>query len=95
MLSSLRTGLRKFVSRFWLYILNWILLVDLIGNTLLGGDPRETLSSRMGKQMQEGDCVLCGWICYLLDRLDPDHCQASIDPHRGDGSGPRDRNVWN
>lgn len=92
MLSSLRTGLRQ----TWLYVLNWILLVDLVANCLLGGDPRETLSSRMGKQLQEGDCKLCGWICYVLDRLDPDHCQASIDPHRGDGSGAeRDRNVWN
>lgn len=85
--------MKKIAERAWLYVLNWILLADLAANCLLGGDPRETLSSRMGKQRRERDCTVCKWVCRALDWLDPDHCEKSIDLSRGDWSG-RDRNVW-
>ena len=84
---------RKVLRRAGLYFLNLFLMLDLAVNTVLGGDPRETLSSRMGKQAHEGDCRVCAWICSLLDRIDPEHCKKSIDRNRGDWSGA-DRNVW-
>lgn len=87
--------MRKVLSRLKLYIINWFLLLDLAINTLLGGSPRETLSSRMGKSREEGHCALCKWICNFLDLIDEDHCKKSIDVHRGDWTGAgKNRNVW-
>lgn len=76
-----------------MYLFNWAILLDLAVNTLIGGSPRETLSSRMGKAVAEDRCVLCKGICWLLDLVDPDHCQKTIDPHRGEDS-EHDRNLW-
>lgn len=69
------------------YLLNILLWLDLGANTLLGGDPQETLSSRFAKAAKSGRwwaklaCRLMGW-------LDPGHCTKSLDEHEGD------RAVW-
>jgi len=76
------------------YLVNWAILLDLACNTLIGGTPRETMSSRMGKAIAEDRCVFCGWVCWALDKIDPDHCAKSIDHYRGEDSG-KDRNLWN
>lgn len=65
------------------YLLNLLILLDEIGNTLTGGDPGETISSRAGKAMQAGKrwgCVLC----KVLDLFQRDHCMLSI--NNDDGS---------
>ena len=64
------------------YILNWLLWLDQGANCLLGGDPQETLSSRIGKVAADGHkwAVL---VCKVLDWLDPGHCQRSVDQYDG------------
>lgn len=56
--------------------------VDQLGNALLRGDPDETISSRAAKSAARGKrwgCVLC----KFLDKLDPNHCEKSIEADEG------------
>lgn len=69
------------VKRYILYVL---IAIDQLINAMLGGYPDETLSSRMGKRP---DCPVCRFICKLLDIVDKDHCQKSIEWDEG--------NRWN
>lgn len=62
---------------FW----NILISIDQFFNTLLGGDPDETISSRAGKR--ESNCKLCKWLCKFLNKLDPDHCKDSIETDEG------------
>lgn len=68
------------------WIINVLIALDRLVNALLGGDPRETLSSRMGKARER--CPVCYWICRGLHWLDPSHC----DDARNDDAG--DRAIW-
>lgn len=64
------------------YLLNWLIVLDVALNTLLGGDPHETLSSRAGKALkkeQRWACVLC----RFLNLFQQDHCVKSILPYVG------------
>ena len=69
------------------YLMNILLLLDLAANTVLGGDPQETLSSRFAKAAQDSKWY-GRWACRLLGWVDPGHCQKALDPHEGD------RAVW-
>jgi hypothetical protein len=64
------------------YLLNWALLLDEFGNTLTGGDPGETISSRAGKGELEGKRWAC-ILCRFLDLFQKDHCLKSIDSDDG------------
>ena len=66
------------------YIWNILISIDQFINTVLGGYPDETLSSRMGKRP---DCPICHFICKLLSIIDKDHCNKSIELDEG--------NEWN
>lgn len=64
------------------YLLNWLIWLDAGFNTLTGGDPLETMSSRAGKAQNEGKrwgCILC----RFLNLFQRDHCQKSIDNSDG------------
>jgi len=65
------------------YLLNLLIAIDQLINTILLGDPDETLSSRMGKYAVNGR----GWIpcqlCKLLNIFDKDHCIKSIEQDEG------------
>lgn len=64
------------------YLWNFLVLLDEFGNTLTGGDPGETISSRAGKAMNEGKewgCVLC----KFLNLFQQNHCQLAIDAAAG------------
>lgn len=63
------------------YIWNILIAIDQLLNALLGGDPDETLSSRLGKYQHR--CVICRWICKLLDLIDYRHCQDAIEKDEG------------
>ncbi|WP_224742911.1 hypothetical protein [Stutzerimonas kunmingensis] len=55
---------------------------DQLGNAAANGDEDETISSRAAKARRAGrrwGCLLCG----LLDRIDPDHCEKSIEHDEG------------
>ena len=59
---------------------NNLISFDQSINTLLGGLPDETISSRMGKLIEQDRCPFCYFICtHLLHRIDPNHCQKSIE----------------
>jgi len=61
-------------------------LISPIFNYLLQPDhlfgyPDETLSSVFGKNREK--CRVCGWICWVLDELDTDHCDRNIEKDEG------------
>lgn len=80
------------------YLWNIVVLIDQALNTVFGpllnvlfgvkehrfGDPDETLSSVLGKNVQDGECVGCKFICRVLNWLDPNHCAENIETDRGD-----------
>jgi len=70
----------KSVSRYLWNVLIWL---DQGLNVLFGGDPDETVSSRMGKAVREGRCVLCKFGCRVLNIFDKNHCEKSIESDEG------------
>jgi hypothetical protein len=70
------------LTKLKLWFWNILVAFDQLCNAILGGDPAETLSSRMGKK-NKSNCPLCFWICKFLDVLQRNHCENSIVPDRG------------
>lgn len=64
------------------YLLNWLILLDEAGATLLGFDPGETISSVAGKAQQKKRRWACV-LCRVLDWIRHDHCAKSILPYVG------------
>lgn len=58
---------------------------DQLLSSMTGGDPDETVSSRLGKSRSR--CVLCALACWLLDALDPGHCERAIEHDEGRQEG--------
>ena len=71
------------VPLVWRYFWNILIAIDQLANTLLAGDPDETISSRAGKLVNRRDCTFCYWLCRALHILDKDHCEKSIEPDEG------------
>ena len=65
----------------WAYFWNVLISIDQLANTLIGGDPDETLSSMFGKNVAR--CAICALICKWLDRVDKRHCHKSIEEDEG------------
>lgn len=65
------------------YIWNVLISIDQLINTLLGGFPDETLSSRMGKRVVKNNCPVCKFICKILNIFEKDHCVKSIEEDEG------------
>ena len=63
------------------YLVNVLVSLDQFANTLLGGDPDETISSRLGKF--KGTVPPYSWLCWLLDLIDPGHCDKAIEEDEG------------
>jgi hypothetical protein len=63
------------------YFWNILISIDQFGNTVIGGDPDETISSRMGKR--KDTCKVCYWLCKLLSVVDHRHCVKSIEADEG------------
>ncbi|WP_454731500.1 MULTISPECIES: hypothetical protein [Cupriavidus] len=64
------------------YLLNLLIAIDQGANTLLGGDPDETISSRAGKGQAEGKRWACV-LCRFLDWFERGHCTKSIERNEG------------
>ena len=65
------------------YAWNLLIALDQFANTVLGGYPDETISSRAAKAARAGrrwGCILC----RLLDQIDKGHCEKSIEADEGD-----------
>ena len=71
------------------WILNILISIDQLGNTILGGDPDETISSRLGKmKVKHGGRI--PWyrpfskvIDWGLDKIDPNHSIDAIEKDEG------------
>ncbi len=63
---------------------NVLVAIDQLGNALTGGDPDETISSRSAKQ--RASCRFCRFLCRLLDRVDPGHCDKSVESDEGENA---------
>ncbi len=60
--------------------LNVMYSIDQLGNAVIGGDPDETISSRAGRAVKEGRCKGCKLLCWLLNKVDPNHCDKYLEP---------------
>lgn len=71
------------MNKFQRYLLNLLILVDEAGNTITGGDPGETISSRAYKAQQAGrpwGCILCKFLAWITQT---DHCKNAYDASDG------------
>jgi hypothetical protein len=66
------------------YIWNILIAIDQFVNTIFGGDPDETISSRAGKQRKTK--LWARILCCILDKIDTNHCADSIEPDEGKDS---------
>lgn len=62
------------------YVWNLLIAVDQLANTVFGGDPDETISSRAAKRAHRG-----GWkiIARLIEAIDPGHLAKSREDDEG------------
>lgn len=65
------------------YLINLLISIDQLINTILGGYPDETMSSRMGKNIKKNDCLFSKIICRILDIFDKGHCEDAIEKDEG------------
>lgn len=63
------------------YFWNILIAIDQLANAILGGDPDETISSRAGKKQETQKWAKL--LCYLLNKIDTDHCSKSIEEDEG------------
>lgn len=70
------------------YFWNLLIAVDQLFNTILLGDPDETISSRLGKWLElpkeKWRYKVAKVICKGLRRLDSRHCRKSIEEDEGE-----------
>lgn len=67
------------------FLMNILISLDQFGNTITGGDPDETISSRAGKAHEKGKT----WgklMCKFLAWFDRGHCKKSIEEDEGKDS---------
>jgi len=60
-----------------------LISIDQLFNTILGGFPDETMSSRMGKHLAKKDSPISNFVCKILNLIQKDHCQKSIEEDEG------------
>ena len=71
----------------WFY--NILIGLDQLGNAVLGGDPDETISSRIGKIKRDGGGKIPWWRVLTrmadwgLDKIDPGHSIDAIEEDEG------------
>lgn len=77
------------------YLLNMVLLFDLAANTVLAGDPNESVSQRAARARRAGSkaatafCSVLTWVWkYAFRSSEPDHCLWALSP------GSIGREVW-
>lgn len=71
------------------YFRRLFVAVDQLVNVIFGGDEDETVSSRIAKDARRGHRFACV-LCRVLDWLDPDHCEKSLERDEGKRPGQYD-----
>lgn len=72
------------------WVLNILISIDQLGNTIFGGDPDETISSRLGKlKIRHGGKIpwhrpLSKIVDWVLDKIDPQHSIEAIEEDEGE-----------
>ena len=65
------------------YVFNILISIDQFGNTLVGGNPDETISSRCGKAIRRAKTprkfTIAYWLNAGLDKIQKNHCIDSIE----------------
>ena len=53
---------------------------DQVGNAMMGGSEDETVSSRLGRKIEDENCVVCRGFCKVLSFVfrEKFHCKNSI-----------------
>jgi hypothetical protein len=69
------------------YILNILISIDQLVNTLFGGDPDETISSRLGKSPNS---IMAKILNPLLNLFQKDHSKKSIEEDEGKDAVSKD-----
>ena len=64
------------------YLYNVAIAFDRLGNAIIGGDPDWTISARMDRAINSGECRLCHWVCKGLALFDDRHCAESYKWHK-------------
>lgn len=59
------------------YLMNLLIAADRFGNTVMGGDPDETISARSGR-LRDKDPKTWGVLAELLDQIQKNHVQDAI-----------------
>ena len=62
---------------------NILVSLDQLLNTLIGGDPDETISSRAGKALRRNR-MWAKVLCRFLNLFEKEHCKISIDKSEGE-----------
>jgi hypothetical protein len=81
--AMITTGVSFALSPTWTW--NVFISLDQFANTLLMGDPDETISSRLGKWkvIDPVRGYVATVICGFLDIIDFNHCENSIEDDEG------------
>lgn len=69
------------IKKIGKYLFNILVSIDQLANTILGGDPDETISSRVGKLRKKR--VWAEFIASILDRFDYKHSERAIEEDEG------------
>lgn len=67
---------------------SFLIRLDMKINGLTGGSPKETLSSRWGRGARR-DCLVCSFLCSILNMFDENHCEKNIKEVPTNGSQDR------
>ena len=68
------------------YLLNLFIAKDQLWNARLGGDPDETVSSRIGKLEKKGipkHRIFTRVLARMLNKVDDNHCVEAIEEDEG------------
>lgn len=71
------------------YLLNLLISLDQLGNSILCGDPDETISSRIGRIKKKNGGKVPRWRVFtratdaVLDWIDPNHSVDAIEDDEG------------
>ena len=65
------------------YFWNLLISIDQLANTIFGGHPDETLSSRWGKLARQNHRFAM-FMCKFLHLFDKGHCEKSIEIDEGE-----------
>ncbi len=68
-------------KKFKQWVWNILIAIDQLVNTIFGGDPDETISSRVGKDADKNK--FAAFMVKFLDIFEKEHCEKSKEDDEG------------